>query len=285
MRYFNNFFPFYAVSSVFIISLLIQIFLAIFVYKDSKKRGMEPILWTLIVIFVPNFIGLIIYLVIRSTHKSNPYINELKCNNCGTTIQKDWKVCPNCMSKLDSSYSTDNKENMQSNTRQSYTQKYTTNTTYNSNQKSRYTDFYEDGKKDNKALIIIIIVVVVFGIGLLITNFMSPNFSKYNSNIHIMSEKNESTHHIKKSFSYWDGVEEKKISIKEDGTLVVEYDLNCKKGSLYTALKDSDNKLVKTFPQNGNGSFEKEVKEGEIYYLTCKGEGAKGSLSFEFNVE
>lgn len=284
MHNFNSFFPFYAVGSIFFISVLIQILLAVFVYKDSKKRGMEPILWTLIVIFVPNFIGLIIYLVVRSTHKGNPYTNQLKCKNCGTVIQKNWKVCPKCMTKLDNIDTTVSKESMHYDSKQTTTPKYTTSTTYNTNQKSKYADFYEDGNKDNKALIIIIIVAIVVAIGFFILNFAPARFYN-NSNTHIFSEKNESTHHIDKSFSYWDGTEEKKINIKEDGNLVVDYKLNCDKGSLYAALKDDNDKLVQTFPQNGNGSFVKEVKEGEEYFLICKGEKAKGRFSFEFNVK
>ena len=283
---FNNIFPYFAVSSVFIIMLLIQIFLGIFVYKDSKKRGMEPVLWTLIVIFVPNFIGLIIYLVVRSTYKINNV--ELRCKSCGKSIQSDWKICPHCMSKLDIGTPTIKRENAQynQNSRQTTASKYKSSTNYNTNSRSKYSDFYEDGKKDNNTLIVIIIVVIlVLVIGLFVTNFISiPRFLNFDTNISIMNRESESSHHIKKSFSYWDGVDDKEIKIKESGTLVVKYDIECKEGSIYTALKDIDNKLIKTFPQNGKGSFEREVQKGEIFYLTYRGEEAKGSLSFEFNV-
>ncbi len=283
MHYFNNFFPYYAINSIFFIFVVIQILLAVFVYKDSKKRGMEPILWTLIVFLVPNFIGLIIYLVVRNTHKTNPYMNNLKCRNCGTPIQKNWKVCPNCMTKLDNTDSIINKETMQYSSKQTSTPKYTTNTHYNTSRKSKYNDFYEDGNKDNKVIIIIIIVAVVAAIGFFILNFAPTRFIN-NSNTHIFSEQNESSHHINKSFSCWDGTEEKKINIEKDGNLVIDYDLNCDKGLLYAALKDDNNKLVQTFSPNENGSLVIEVKEEEEYFLICKGEKAKGRFSFEFNV-
>ena len=50
----------------FIIILMIQVLLAVFVYNDSKKRGMNSTLWVLITVLMPNFIGFIIYLVVRS---------------------------------------------------------------------------------------------------------------------------------------------------------------------------------------------------------------------------
>lgn len=90
-----------------------------FVFRDSKHRGMDPWLWTTIAIFVPNLIGLIIYLVVRNSYTKKVCINcgkpvddhfmncpfcgyKLKdnCNSCGTAVDPEWNVCPNCGSKL-----------------------------------------------------------------------------------------------------------------------------------------------------------------------------------------
>jgi len=43
---------------------IIGILICIWVYKDAKSRGMSPVLWLLITLFL-GIIGLIIYLVIR----------------------------------------------------------------------------------------------------------------------------------------------------------------------------------------------------------------------------
>jgi cytochrome bd-type quinol oxidase subunit 2 len=57
-----------------IVILVVFILVAIWVYKDANKRGMNGTLW-LIVILVGSLIGLIIYLVIRRDHPvgSPPY--------------------------------------------------------------------------------------------------------------------------------------------------------------------------------------------------------------------
>lgn len=59
------------------------------VYKDALQRGMDPWLWTTVAVFVPNLIGVIIYLVVRGSAKS-------ACTNCGEGIQKNFKICPYC---------------------------------------------------------------------------------------------------------------------------------------------------------------------------------------------
>jgi RNA polymerase subunit RPABC4/transcription elongation factor Spt4 len=87
---------------------------AALVYRDASKRGMDPWLWAAIAAFVPFFIGIVIYLVvranghavcancgktIRSEYKVCPYCGksrELLCSGCGRPVSPDWKVCPYC---------------------------------------------------------------------------------------------------------------------------------------------------------------------------------------------
>lgn len=42
--------------------------IAIYVYKDAPKRGMDKWLWMTIATYVPSLLGLIIYLLIRNDH-------------------------------------------------------------------------------------------------------------------------------------------------------------------------------------------------------------------------
>lgn len=60
-----------------------------FVYFDAPKRGMDPWLWMTVAVFVPNLIGLIIYLIVRQSVKN-------ACIKCGKAIQKEFKICPYC---------------------------------------------------------------------------------------------------------------------------------------------------------------------------------------------
>jgi len=90
-----------------------------FVFKDSKQRGMDPWLWTMVAIFVPNLIGLIIYLVLRNSYTKkiclscgkpvdDNFLNcpfcgyKLKdnCASCGCAVDPEWNICPKCASKL-----------------------------------------------------------------------------------------------------------------------------------------------------------------------------------------
>lgn len=92
--------------------------IAVFVYRDAKKRGMNPWLWALVSLFGPNFIGLIIYLIVRSNYGKKclscgkqvnpdfqvcPYCGSSlkeKCSKCGREVASDWNVCPHCNNEL-----------------------------------------------------------------------------------------------------------------------------------------------------------------------------------------
>jgi uncharacterized membrane protein YhaH (DUF805 family) len=53
---------------LFIIGLfVVWILLAVWVYRDAKKRGMEATLWLLLVLLT-GIIGLIVYLIVRREH-------------------------------------------------------------------------------------------------------------------------------------------------------------------------------------------------------------------------
>lgn len=77
-----------------IILTAVPVLLGVFVYRDAKARGMEPLLWTLLAIFAPGFIGLIVYLVVRRDHF------KLMCPGCGGEVQQTFVSCPTCGQKL-----------------------------------------------------------------------------------------------------------------------------------------------------------------------------------------
>src|SRR3989442_10787072 len=54
-----------------IAGLVLSILIAIWVYRDAESRGMNGVLW-LIVVLIAGLIGLIIYLVVRSDHPVRP---------------------------------------------------------------------------------------------------------------------------------------------------------------------------------------------------------------------
>lgn len=91
--------PFILITSL--LFLIIPIALGIYVYKDAESRGMSGLLWTLIVVLAPSFIGLIIYLLIRENQSG------YECGNCGAAVKATQDFCPSCGASLRSRYDHD----------------------------------------------------------------------------------------------------------------------------------------------------------------------------------
>jgi len=117
----------YSIYSVFsLVLLVIWILVIVWVYRDAERRGMNGILWALLVL-IGNLIGLIIYLIVRSdivpaqraapalqtcpkcqkqvstTYVFCPYCAarlHAVCPKCGKPTEENWKVCPHCGEKL-----------------------------------------------------------------------------------------------------------------------------------------------------------------------------------------
>lgn len=67
-----------------------------YVYRDAKRRGMNPALWTLLVLILSAgyfLIGLIIYLLVR---EPLPYT----CPQCAAQVNARFNFCPNCKYNL-----------------------------------------------------------------------------------------------------------------------------------------------------------------------------------------
>ena len=77
-----------------IATITMIILLGIWTYKDAENKGMIPLLWTAIVVLVPSFIGLIVYLIVRTDN------NKIVCSNCNTKVNSNMKYCSNCGMEL-----------------------------------------------------------------------------------------------------------------------------------------------------------------------------------------
>ena len=64
-----------------------------YIYGDSKRRLMRPWLWTLLAIFIPNAIGMILYFFLRDPL---PFY----CSICGASAKSAYTFCPNCAAPL-----------------------------------------------------------------------------------------------------------------------------------------------------------------------------------------
>jgi len=91
-----------------------------YVYADAKRRGMRYVMWTLLAIFIPDAIGVILYFILRdplmkpcpgcsqvlkSGYTFCPYCGTSllpTCPNCGRSVELGWANCPQCGTKLPS---------------------------------------------------------------------------------------------------------------------------------------------------------------------------------------
>lgn len=60
-----------------------------YVYADARRRGMPPILWTLIAAFVPNLLGFLLYFALRRPIAS-------PCPHCGQPTTAEQRFCSSC---------------------------------------------------------------------------------------------------------------------------------------------------------------------------------------------
>lgn len=71
------------------IVLTIWVLLVIYVNADAGRRQMSRTLWTLLVLFIPNAIGFIVYFLLRK-----PIARP--CGHCGQTVRPEFTFCPSC---------------------------------------------------------------------------------------------------------------------------------------------------------------------------------------------
>jgi Double zinc ribbon len=78
-----------------VVSVIGGLFLAViilligYVNADSKRRGMNSLLWTLLVIVVPKALGFLAYFLLRT-----PLLRP--CPRCGTPVGADFGYCQEC---------------------------------------------------------------------------------------------------------------------------------------------------------------------------------------------
>jgi RNA polymerase subunit RPABC4/transcription elongation factor Spt4 len=60
-----------------------------YVNADARRRGMRYIVWTLLAIFIPNGLGIILYFVLR-----DPLMSP--CPHCATLVKHGFAFCPKC---------------------------------------------------------------------------------------------------------------------------------------------------------------------------------------------
>jgi len=75
------------------VGLAFFVLLVGYVNRDARRRGMNVAMWTVLVIFVPYAIGLIIYFLMRQPLRTT-------CPKCGALADPGFNFCPKCKFKL-----------------------------------------------------------------------------------------------------------------------------------------------------------------------------------------
>src|SRR6266550_3692290 len=64
-----------------------------YVNRDAGRRGMSRLGWTLLAIFIPNALGIVLYFVLRKPRIAT-------CPQCGAPVQSGYGYCPKCGKNL-----------------------------------------------------------------------------------------------------------------------------------------------------------------------------------------
>lgn len=93
----HRIFRLFPVNFISLLLLIVWIFVIVWVYRDAERRGMNGILWALLV-FIGNIIGLLIYLIVRSDQlpakKAEP--PAIQCPGCSRSVPQEYTFCPHC---------------------------------------------------------------------------------------------------------------------------------------------------------------------------------------------
>ena len=103
-------------ASIFFL-IIIWLSFVYWTYRDAKLRDSVPFFWAFVVLIL-NFLGLILYLILRPPEFINDIIErdmeikrvemllnskQTKCPACGNEVKEDYLVCPYCRKKLKNS--------------------------------------------------------------------------------------------------------------------------------------------------------------------------------------
>jgi RNA polymerase subunit RPABC4/transcription elongation factor Spt4 len=64
-----------------------------YINRDAGRRGMSRLAWTLLAIFIPHGLGIVLYFVLRKPR-------TLNCSQCGALVEPGFGFCPRCRCRL-----------------------------------------------------------------------------------------------------------------------------------------------------------------------------------------
>jgi RNA polymerase subunit RPABC4/transcription elongation factor Spt4 len=64
-----------------------------YINRDAGRRRMSRVSWTLLAIFIPNALGIVLYFILRKPRMAN-------CSQCGAVVEHGSSFCPQCRYRL-----------------------------------------------------------------------------------------------------------------------------------------------------------------------------------------
>lgn len=252
-----------AIVLITIIVAIVLVFSSIsyFVYKDAPNHGLEPWLWMTIATYVPNFIGLIVYFIMRNNKKkvcgkcSNAFSKELKtcpycghdhrllCPQCKGEVEDDWRVCPHCKEHLP--------------------------------QTSK-----EVKKSTHAPLIIAVMAIIVLFISFFTGIFIS-DASPFNE-FAIGRVANKTFNSTQSSHMFLTETESKRIHLDEGEKLVVTYECESEKGTITLKLLDEDQKILEVVKEPRSGTLKYEATNSGHVYILLEVKESKGKYKISW---
>ena len=81
--------PIFLLALLGVVPIALWVLLVGYVYGDARRRAMHGLLWTLLAIFIPSGIGIILYFILREPI-------AVPCPSCGTPARKGHAYCASC---------------------------------------------------------------------------------------------------------------------------------------------------------------------------------------------
>lgn len=81
--------PFFLLTLLGAVPIAIYVLLLGYVWGDARRRGMSHVMWTLLALFIPSAVGIILYFILR-----DPV--PVPCPSCGALARKGHAYCANC---------------------------------------------------------------------------------------------------------------------------------------------------------------------------------------------
>lgn len=121
-----------------------------------------------------------------------------------------------------------------------------------------------------------LLLSVIVSITVLLNGCKSTKVFYYSSNV-----GNE----IEATYKYFKGTETKKIDLKKDEILKLEYDSVVETGTLTINLLDPNKQKVTQFEANQSGSYKFVAETPGRYQLSITGDGTEGSFHFSWEID